>query len=88
MYNNREYQKTYVTTAASTSVFSGRGVLGGICINTTAAGSITIYDGASPFAVLKASIAENKYLENIVVSNSLIVSTNAASDITVLWAKG
>lgn len=88
MYNNREYQKTYITTSASTTVFTGRGTLGGVCVNTTAASTITLFDGASPFAVLKASIVEGTYLQNILVSTSLIVSTNGSPDVTVLWVKG
>jgi hypothetical protein len=88
MYNNREYQKTYINTSASSSIFSGRGTLGGVCVNTTASGSITLYDGTSPFAILKASIAENEYCKDILISNGLIVSTNAASDLTVKWVKG
>lgn len=87
-YNEREYQKTYINTAATTVIFSGRGTLGGICVNTTAAGTILISDGASPFASLAASVLAGKYLENIVISNSLTVSPAAASDITVLWTKG
>ena len=88
MYNNREYQKTYITTQASTAVFSGRGTLGGICINTTAASTIVLYDGTTPFATLAASIVAGKYLENVLISNGLNVSTNGAPDVTVLWVKG
>lgn len=88
MYNNREYQKTYITGSASTSVFSGRGTLGGICINTTASGVITIYDGASVYASLKSNIVEGEYLQNIVISNGLTVSTSASPDITVKWTRG
>jgi len=88
MYNNREYQKTYITTNTSTVVFSGRGTLGGVCINTTAAGTIVLYDGASAFASLKASIVENEYLQNILISNGLTIVTAASPDITVKWVKG
>jgi hypothetical protein len=88
MYNPSDWQKTYITVAASTVVFSGRGTLGGICVNTTAAGAITLYDGTSPFAILVASVSPNVYLEGIVISNGLTVNTAASPDITVKWAKG
>lgn len=87
-YNNLEYQKTYITTSASTSVFAGRGNLGGVCINTTAASTITVYDGASPFAVLAASISPGTYLQGISISNGLVISTAGSPDVTIKWIKG
>lgn len=88
MYNNREYQKTYITTNASTVVFTGRGTLGGICVNTTAAGTITVQDNGVTFAILKASIAENEYLQNILISKNLTIVTANSPDITIKWVKG
>lgn len=88
MYNNREYQKTYINTSASTTVFTGRGNLGGIMLNTTSTGTITLIDGTSPFAVLAASFPVGEYMQGAVISKSLIVSTAGASDITILWTKG
>jgi hypothetical protein len=87
MYNNREYEKKYITTAATSVVFSGKGILGGVCVNTTAASIITLYDGTSPFAILQASILPGVYLENVVVGNSLTVVTAGSPDITVKWTK-
>lgn len=88
MYNNAEYQKTYINTSASTTVFTGRGNLGGICINTTAASTITLLDGGSPFAVLQASILPGTYLEGLVIATSLVISTAGTPDVTVKWTKG
>jgi len=87
MYNNREYEKTYITTTATSVVFSGKGTLGGVCVNTTAAGTIVLYDGASAFASLVASIAVGTYLENVVIGNGLTVVTAASPNITVKWTK-
>lgn len=87
-YNDREYQKTYISTSASTTVFTGRGNLGGVCVNTSAAGTITLIDGTTPFAVLKASIAEGTYLQGAQISKSLIISTAGSPDITILWTQG
>lgn len=88
MYNNREYQKTYITTTASTTILTGRGNLGGVCVNTTATGTITLIDGTSPFAVLQASILPGVYLQGVIISKSLIISTAGSPDITILWTKG
>lgn len=87
MYNNLEYQKTYITGSASTTVFTGRGNLGGICINTTAASTITVFDGTSPFAILAASIGAGTYLQGISIATSLIISTAGSPDITIKWTK-
>ncbi len=87
-YNNREYQKTNITTNTTTAVFTGRGTLHTIVINTTAAGSITLQDGSTAFAVLKASIGEGTYTYDVSIANGLNVVTAGASDVTVTWTKG
>lgn len=88
----REYQATNINSGTSTQVFSGKGILQAVTINTTAAGTITIIDGvgsaASPVvAVLKSSVVEGTYLYNCAISTGLKVVTAAASDITVTWQK-
>lgn len=86
MYNNREYQKTYISTQTTTAVFTGRGVLGGININT-AAGTITVQDGGVTFAIIAATMTGTQ-LSDVVISNGLTIITGGAADITVKWAKG
>lgn len=92
MVNNKEYQYTNITTATTTQVFSGRGTLHSIVVNTTAAGTIIIADSASSttpaVGTLKASVAEGDYIYDVVISTGLRIITAAASDITVCWAKG
>ena len=87
MYNANEYEKTYITTNASNVIFTGRGTLGGICVNTTAAGIITVQDNGTTFAILKTSIVENEYLKDIIISNGLTIVTANSPDITVKWVK-
>lgn len=87
MYNNLEFQKTYITTTTSSSIFTGRGTLHGVCVNTTATGTITLIDGTSPFAVLQASILPGTYVEHVVIANSLTISTTGSPDITIKWVK-
>lgn len=65
-------------------VFDGPGELGGIAVNTTAAGTISLADAAGTFAVLKASIAEGLYRFDVDVAGFLRVTLGAASDITVI----
>ncbi len=91
MFNNREYEKTYVATGTTTQVFTGRGTLQAITINTTAAGTITIIDGTSGstanVAIIKASAVEGTYWFNCIMNAGCRVITGAASDITITWAQ-
>ena len=87
MFNNQEYQKTYIATSATSVIFSGRGTLQGVSVNTTAASIITLYDGASPFAVLQASILPGGYQQNVVIGNGLTVVTAGSPNITVMWTQ-
>lgn len=80
---------TNITTATTTTVKSGRGNLGRIVVNTTAAGAITVYDNTAAsgtkIATLKSSIAEGAYTFECRFLTGLTVVTAAASDITVTW---
>jgi hypothetical protein len=81
------YEYRPITTATTTVVATGPGVLGGIHVNTTAAGTITVYDNTAAsgtkIATLKASIAEGCYLRDVHYRTGLTIVTAAASDITV-----
>lgn len=89
--NNKEYQYTNTTGIATTQVFTGRGTLQGITINTTAAGSIKIIDNISGTTanvgtiVLSAPIGT--YWYNCSISKGLRIVTAGASDITISWAQ-
>ncbi len=88
MTNPNVYQGTHIATNTTTTVFSGQGVLHTIVVNTTAAGTITVNDGATAVAILKASVAEGTYTFDVQIAANLSIITAAASDITVTWAKG
>lgn len=91
VYNTTEYQYTYITTATTTQVFTGRGKLQAITINTPAAGTIGIIDGTTGTTVnvgLIAASSTGTFAYNNVISQGLRIVTGAATDITVTWAKG
>ena len=79
------YNKTYISSAATTIVSSVSCVLHSVVIGETAAGTITLQDGGVTFAVLKTSIGEGEYTFDVVCKNSLTVVTGAASKLTVSW---
>ena len=62
-------------------------LLHAITINTTANGTITVYDSATAtgkiVAVLKASVVEGSYLYDINLANGLTIVLAANSDVTV-----
>lgn len=91
MFNNKEYQNTYIATNTTTQVATGRGTLQAITVNTTSAGSIKIIDNTAGstanIGTLKASVAEKTYWYNCVFANGLRIITAGASDITVTWAQ-
>jgi len=79
-----------ITTATTTVVKSGPGVLFGIVVNGTAAGTITIYDNTAGsgnlIGTLKASITEGLYSFGCRFSTGLTIVTAAASNITVIYS--
>lgn len=91
MYDNKEYEYTNIAGVATTVVFTGKGLLHNIIVNTTAAGAITIYDGnganTTLVGTLKASVVEGTYQYDIKIANGLRIVTAATPDITVTWAK-
>lgn len=84
-YNNY----TYISSATTTQVKTGSGVLRRIIVGETAAGAIQIIDGISGTTTnlgeLKASIAERTYEFNCIFRAGLRIVTGAASKITVVW---
>ena len=78
----------HITTATTTTVRSGRGIFTRLVVNTTAAGTITIYDSLTAagtvLAVLKASVAEQSFEYGISLLTGLTVVTAGASDLTVV----
>lgn len=78
-----------ITSATTTTVKSGAGFVHAITVNTTAAGTITIYDNTAgsgtKIGTLKASVAEQTFFLNASFGTGLTIVTAAASDITVSY---
>lgn len=90
MANPVSYNPRYISTATTTLVATGSGVLHELSLTETAAGTITVYDNTAAsgtiLAVLKASIVEGDYLHDLAYSIGLTIVTAAASKLTVAWA--
>lgn len=88
MYNEA-YEKAYISTATTTQVKTGAGVLHAIVVGETAAGAISVIDNTSGstvnIATLKASIVEGTYVFNVSFSAGLRIITAGASKITVIY---
>lgn len=83
------YEKSYISTATTTQVKTGAGVLKAIVIGETAAGAISIIDNTAGstanIGVLKASIVEGTYTFDVAFSAGLRIITAGASKITVVY---
>jgi hypothetical protein len=83
------FSNTYISTATTTTVKSGTGVLHTIVLGETAAGTITVYDNTAAsgtvIAVLKASIGENTFVFDTSFAVGLTIVTAAASKLTVTY---
>lgn len=82
----------YISTATTTQVVTGHGVLKRIILGETAAGTITIYDESGSdttkvIAVLKASIVEGQYDFNVTFGEGLKIVTAGASKLTVVYTQ-
>lgn len=76
-----------ITTATTTLVKTGAGILHTLTVNATAAGTITIYDNTSAagtkIATIKASVVEQTFTFDVAFATGLTIVTAGASDITV-----
>ena len=85
----RIFEKTHISTATTTVVKSGQCVLRYITVNTTAAGTITVYDNTSAVApvvaVIAASVLPQTFRYDAVMTTGITVVTAGASDITVVY---
>lgn len=86
-YNSFNYNN--ISTATTTTVKSGVGVLHAITINTTAAGAITVYDNTAgsgtKIATFPSSAVVGTYLFDVAFTTGLTIVTAAASNITVSY---
>lgn len=83
------YSNQYISTATTTSIKTGHGVLHSITVGETAAGAITVYDNTAGsgtvLAVLKASVAEQTFVFDVSFNTGLTVVTAGASKISVAY---
>lgn len=79
---------TYISTATTTLVATGRGTIKRIILGETAAGAITVYDNTAAsgtiIAVLKASIVEQVFEFGVDFATGCTVVTAGASKLTVV----
>jgi hypothetical protein len=84
------YNKEYISSATTTQVKTGSGLLRAIVVGETAAGAIKIIDGTfgttTNLGELKASIVEGTYRFDCVFGAGLRIVTGGASKITVIYA--
>lgn len=92
---SNEYSYTRLTSAnaAAVQIFTGRGVLHFITVNTTTAASVGIIDGISGgipnIGKLKISVAEGTYRYDAVCGAGLrIAPSGHLGDLTVVWSQG
>jgi hypothetical protein len=83
------YQYAYISSATTTQVKTGAGVLKAIVLGETAAGLISIIDNTSGSTInlgaLKASIVEGVYEFDVAFSTGLRIITAGASKLTVVY---
>lgn len=84
-----DYLYNYISTATTTQVKTGAGILHAIVLGETAAGSIKIIDNTSGTTTnlgeLKASIAEGTYVFNCAFAVGLRIVTAGASKATIIY---
>ena len=89
--NNREYQYTYITSGATTTVFTGKGILHSININQTPSGVVRIVDNTSGttanVGILPASAVVGTRLYDVTISKGLIIDQAGSGDLTVAWCQ-
>lgn len=86
---DQAFEKAYISSATTTQVKTGAGVLHSIVVGETAAGAISIIDNTTGSTVnigqLKASIVEGTYVFDVAFSAGLRIITAGASKITVVY---
>ena len=79
---------TYISTAATTTVATGKGILKRIVLTETAVGTITVYDNTAAsgtiLAVFKASVVEQTFEIGARFSIGCTIVTAAASKLTAV----
>jgi hypothetical protein len=77
---------TRITTATTTAVKAGTGIVHRIVIGATAAGTITLNDLVGTKLVLGVSYPVGSHQLDIECAGKIEIVTGAASDITIVWS--
>lgn len=93
--NRQEFQYTKISATSDNQIFTGRGLLRAVVINTTAAGAINISDDlltatsgtSGNVGIIQASVLPQTLRYDISISKGLTIATTAASNVTICWAK-
>lgn len=88
-YNNREYEQYNLVNGASPSVtlFTGKGILHSVVINTPSPAAITLTDGGSPVAIITAApVGDIQY--DIVIAKSLVVNAASSPNVVITYTQG
>lgn len=89
--NKYEYQYTYITSGATTTVFTGKGILHSININQTPSGVVRIVDNntgtTATVGILPASAVVGTRTFDVAISKGLIIDQAGTSDLTVAWTQ-
>lgn len=84
-----QYSYNHISSGTTTTVKASAGFLHSITVNTTAAGTITIYDNTTNsgtvIGILKASVVERTFVYDISMTTGITIVTAAASDLTVSY---
>ncbi len=94
MYNDREYQYLNLNGSGTTQVFSGKGILHAIVINTVDNGTIKIIDGISGSTANVGTIRVNSspFIQptpyDTTIATGLRLVITASPDITVAYTTG
>ncbi len=79
---------THITTAATTTIFTGTGQLAFLNVNKATTGTITILDGSATVGVIAASTPAQSFIFNsLSIATSLDITNGSTEDITVIWSR-
>jgi len=73
----------YITDAATTTVAARPAFLHSITLNEATAGAITVKDGDTTIAIIKAATTAQTLTYDICLNTSIVIVTAGADDITV-----
>lgn len=86
---NTYYNKTYISSATTTAIKSGQGVLHSVVVNGGTAGTIIIYDNTAGSGTIIASFDSTNalatYVFDVQFSTGLTIVTGGATKVSVSW---